>query len=126
MGLLLRFLGKTLDAVRVAIGLLLLIIGRGNVLALLIVNVAAELETGVFGRSSRSGTVGGRKRLARCDLGLRAGLERLQATRSIGNNAEMAGEGRSNVGGAGLRVDLVMSIKALEEKRHRQLCLPGS
>lgn len=115
MGLLLGFLGNTLDSVRIAVGLLLLTVGRGNVLALLVVDVAAELKTGDLGRGSRSGTVGGRKRFARCDLGLRTGLERLQATGGIGNDAEVAGEGRTNVRGAGLRVDLIMLITVLRE-----------
>jgi hypothetical protein len=117
VGLLLRFLGNTLNSVGVAVGLLLLIIGRCNILALLVVNVAADFETGILGRSSRSGTVSSRKRLARGDLRLRAGLERLQATRGIGNDAEVASERRTDVGGAGLRVDLVMSIKAPKEKK---------
>lgn len=117
VGLLLRFLGNTLNSVRVAVGLLLLIVSRCDILALLVVNVAAKFET-LLSRGSRSGTVSSCKRLAGGDLGLRAGLERLQATGSIGNNAEVASEGRANVGGASLRVDLVMSITAPRGKKH--------
>lgn len=87
--------------------MLLLILGRRYVLALLVIDVAAQFEVDITLCGGRRGSaVGGGKRLARGNCGVRSGLEGLQASRGIGNNSEVASEGRPNVGGSGLRVNL--------------------
>lgn len=126
MCLFLRFLSNALNSVRVTVGLLLLVLGRCNILALLVVDIAAEFETKItLGRGSRGGTIGSWERLARRNRRLWAGLERLQSPRCIGNDAEVAGEWRADVGGAGLRVDLGMSISVLGERKKIEYS-PGS
>lgn len=87
--------------------MLVLILSWCDILALLVVDVAAQFEVDIAlcgGR--RGGALGGRKRLAGSDGGVRARLEGLQAAWGIGDNSEVTSEGRADVGRSGLGVNL--------------------
>lgn len=114
MALPLRFSGNGPNSVRIAIGLFFLVFGWCSILALLVVDIAAEFETKItLSRGGGSGAVGSCERLARCNGILWPRLESLQPSRGIGDDTEVAGKWRADVGWAGLRVNLVMSISVL-------------
>lgn len=119
MRLPLRFPGNALDPVRIAVSLLFLVFDWCSILALVIVDIAAKFETKItLSRGGGSGAVGSWERLARCNGRLWPGLEGLQSSRGIGDDAEMACERRTDVGWAGLGVDLGMSMSDLANMRN--------
>lgn len=122
MRLSLRFARDALHSVRLAVGLLLLVLGRRSILALVIVDIATKLETKIaLGRGAGSSAVGSWERLARYNGRLWTRLEGLQSSRGIGDDTEVAGERRADVGWASLRVDLRMSISVPEDETIRLL-----
>jgi hypothetical protein len=87
--------------------MLLLILSWCHILALLVVDVAAQFKVDIaLGGGGRGSAVGGRKSLASGNGWVWAGLEGLQASWGIGDNAEVASEWGADIGGAGLGVDL--------------------
>jgi hypothetical protein len=102
-------LGLLFNAIRsVAIGLLL-VRGGGDILALVIKDVAAQVEAFALGRGGRrGGTFCGWEGLAGGDGGVRTRLEWLQSSGGIGNNTEVTSEWWSNIRRAGLRINLKM------------------
>lgn len=108
MGLLLGFLGLDTIGGGLAIGLLLFFICRCEVLALLIIYIAAqfEVEVGLGRRGSGGSAVSGWEMLASGNRRVGTGLEGLQTPWGVGNDSEVTGEWGTNVGRSGLRVDL--------------------
>lgn len=107
MGLLLGLLGLDTVGGGLAIGLLLFFICRREVLALLIIYIAAQFKVEVgLGRDSGDSAVSGWEMFASRDRRVGTGLEGLQTPWGIGNDSEMAGEWGSDVGRSGLRVNL--------------------
>jgi hypothetical protein len=110
----------TREAVRLLLGLLLnticsitigllVVRGRSDILALVIKDIAAQVEAFAFSRGGRrGGAVCGWESLAGGDGRVRTRLEWLQSAGSIGNNAEVAGKWWSNIRRAGLRINLDM------------------
>lgn len=94
--------------------MLLLILGWCDILALVVINVAAQFKVDIaLYRGGRGCTLSGSKSLSGGDSGVGSRLEGLQASWGIGDDSEVTSERRSNVGGSGLWINLngLMEIK---------------
>lgn len=104
----LEVLGRSSICRSFPICLLFFVFGRCDLLSLLVVDIAAyfQIEISLGRQSGGRGAFSGWKRLAGGDGVVWPGLERLQTPRGIGNDSEVAGEWRTDVGRACLRVNL--------------------
>jgi len=71
-----------------------------------VVNRFSKVKVGWVRRRSRCCRSGSESRSFRLGVWLGSGMKRLETTRSIKRDSEVAGERRSERGGFGLRVDL--------------------
>ena len=104
MGLFLGFLLNTVCSITIG---LLIVRGGSDILALVIEDVATQVETfSLCHGRRRGGAVCGREGLAGGNSWVWTWLERLQTTRGIGDDTEMARKWWSDIGRARLRVNL--------------------
>lgn len=124
-------LGLLLNAIAsISVGLLLFR-GGSNILALVVKDVTAQVEAFGLCCGGRGGSAFcGWEGLSGCDSGVRAGLEGLQSSWGIGDNAEVTGEWRSDIRRAGLRINLILlAVSPMahnEVPRTTMLNVPGS
>jgi hypothetical protein len=124
-------LGLLLNAIAsISVGLLLFC-GGSNILALVVKDVTAQVEAfSLCCGGRRGGTFCGWEGLSGCNSGVGAGLEGLQTSWSIGDNAEVTGEWRSDIRRTGLRINLILlavsPMAQNEVPRTKMFNLPGS
>ena len=99
--------------------MLLLILSWCDILALVVINVAAEFKVDIaLCGGGRGCALSGTKSLSGSDGGVGSRLEGLQASWGIGDDSEVASERGSNVGGSGLWINLNGLIEIKVKKHH--------